>query len=70
MTTRVINCSGGNRNFDVYIVRWTWPIRENSKWRNIFSVKKYGRGTAIRMYKERILNKPELHVTLIFYVSI
>ena len=28
MTTRVVNCKGGNRNFDVYIGRRTWPIPE------------------------------------------
>jgi hypothetical protein len=37
MTTRVVNCKGGNRNFDVYIGRRTWPIPENSKWRNPYS---------------------------------
>ena len=52
MTTRVVNCKGGNRNFDVYIGRQTWPIPENSKWRNPYSAKKYGREKAIEMYRE------------------
>ena len=60
MTTRVVNCKGGNRNFDVYIGRRTWPIPENSKWRNPYSARKYGREEAIEMYREYIMNKPEL----------
>jgi hypothetical protein len=60
MTTRVINCTNNNRIYDVYIGRWSWPIRESSKWRNRFSVKKYGREGAIRKYREYILGNPEL----------
>jgi hypothetical protein len=60
MTTRVVNCKGGNGNFDVYIGRRTWPIPENSKWRNPYSAIKYGREKAIEMYREYIMNKPEL----------
>ena len=60
MTTRVVNCKGGNRNFDVYIGRRTWPIPENSKWRNPYSAIKYGREKAIEMYRGYVMNKPEL----------
>ena len=60
MTTRVINCRNNSRNYDVYIGRWTWAIKENSKWGNPFPVKKYGREKAIEMYKEYIMNRSEL----------
>jgi Domain of unknown function (DUF4326) len=60
MTTRVVNCKGGNRNYDVYSGRWNYQIRESSKWRNPFPAKKYGREKCIEMYREYIMNRPEL----------
>ena len=63
MTTRVINCTGGNRNYDVYIgilIRFHPHTYPQSKWGNPFKVKKYGREKAIEMYREYIMNKPEL----------
>ena len=63
MTTRVINCTGGNRSYHVYIgnlIRFHPHTYPQSKWGNPFKVKKYGREKAIEMYREYIMNKPEL----------
>src|SRR5215207_2130231 len=72
MTTRVVNVN----DYKPYCLYWTNPSPDNpyvyigryvryhipisSKWRNRFTVKKYGREGAIQMYKEYILNEPEL----------
>jgi hypothetical protein len=33
---------------------------EGSKWKNIFSVKKYGLDRCLELYEERVRNSPEL----------
>lgn len=43
------------RNMSFYVKGAT-----QSKWANPFSVKKYGRDKCLKMYREYILNKPEL----------
>lgn len=48
---------------DIYIGRaWSlggWNLEE-SKWANPFPTKEYGREESLRLYREYILNKPEL----------
>lgn len=56
MTTRVINCKGGNRNFDVYIGRWTWPIKINSKWGNPFKIEKVN-GVEVPGSREKVIRQ-------------
>ena len=66
MTTRVINCKGGReKNYDVYIgnlIRFHPEKYPQSKWGNPYAkyLKKYGRDKVIQMYREYIINKPEL----------
>ena len=65
MTTRVINCKGGHENYDVYIgnrIRFHPEKYPQSKWGNPYAryLKKYGRDRVIEMYREYIMNKPEL----------
>ena len=65
MTTRVVNCTGGNRNYDVYIgnrIRFHPQKYPQSKWGNPYSknLKKLGRERVIEMYREYLNNKPEL----------
>lgn len=43
------------RNMSFYV-----PGTNKSKWHNPFSAKKYGREKCLEMYKEYILNTPEL----------
>jgi hypothetical protein len=75
MTTKLINCKKANliklgyRDLEhwledhnhVYIGRCGWvPGMFSSKWRNPFSVKKYGRDGCLEKYREYILNNQEL----------
>jgi hypothetical protein len=46
----------------IYIGRSVWNIKgaDDSFWRNPFSVKKYGRDKCLEMYKNYVLNNPEM----------
>ena len=64
MTTRVINIKG-KHDFDVYIgnrIRFHPQKYPQSKWGNPYAkyLKRLGRDKVIKMYKEYIMNKPEL----------
>lgn len=64
MTTRVINIKS-KQPFDVYIgnrIRFQPAKYPQTKWGNPYAkyLKKYGRNKVIKLYKEYILNKPEL----------
>ena len=69
--TEVISLKGKGKTFHqevldnpdkyVYIGRYIrFASFKTSKWHNPYSVKKYGRDKSIEMYKEYILNKPDL----------
>ena len=47
------------RNMTFYV-----PGTSKSKWSNPFSVKKYGRDECLQLYKQYILNTPELYNSL------
>jgi hypothetical protein len=64
INTRVINIKS-KQPFDVYIgnrIRFHPAKYPQSKWGNPYAkyIKKYGRYKVIEMYKEYIMNKPEL----------
>jgi hypothetical protein len=64
MTTRVINIKS-RESFDVYIgnrIRFHPQRYPQTKWGNPYAkdLKKLGRNKVIKMYKEYIMNKPEL----------
>jgi hypothetical protein len=64
MTTRIINIKS-KQSFDIYIdnrIRFHPKKYPQSKWGNPYAkyLKKYGRNKVIKMYREYIMNKPEL----------
>lgn len=59
MPTTVVKVNRRNPNFTVYIGR-AWAGLPDSKWRNPFHERQYGRAECIRRYEEYIRSKPEL----------
>ena len=53
----------GFKDSDVLYIGRTWTMGgyslKGSDWRNPYSVKKYGREEAVRLYCEKILSDPE-----------
>lgn len=53
----------GFKDSDVVYIGRTWTMGgyslKGSDWRNPYSVKKYGREEAVRLYREKILSDPE-----------